>query len=644
MISISPVDVICIPFSFLGFLKIQNFKFSSCGTSFDSKNLFENFSKFFVRNYQRHHLRGKRTNMGPIKKKGESGNAKNFITRTKAIRKLQVSLADFRRLCIFKGIYPREPRNKKKANKGSTAPVTFYYAKDIQYLMHEPILQKFREHKTFAKKLTKALGKGEIGDAKRLEENRPKYKLDHVIKERYPSFLDALRDIDDALSMMFLFANMPATSAVSARITSQANKLTNQWLAYVAKERSLKKVFVSIKGVYYSATVKGQEVRWLVPLKFAQNIPSDIDFKIMHTFLEFYSTLLHFVLYKLYTDAELAYPPKINENRLKGIGGLSVYVLEANEQRSLALPLAAADATENYQETTISKAEMERAIKADNVEDYEAEEENHELEADNVETTELDEFKDSSKNTGDLLAQPSKYANEVSELFNKFTFFIGREVPVDILEFVILSAGGKVISEAAVDELENSKDIDLSSVTHQIVDRPKVIKKIQGRTYIQPQWVFDCVNKSLLLNVSDYAPGETLPPHLSPWGDAGTYDPEAPIEEREDDDEVDEVSSEQDVADDDALREQKELEMEAAGVKYSTLKNEDKKKSVKRKINDISGEDDENLKLIMMSNKQRKLYKKMQYGLNKQDTRKAELEKKRKLLEKKKKELAKVDN
>lgn len=601
--------------------------------------------------------------MGPIKKKGESGNAKNFITRTKAIRKLQVSLADFRRLCIFKGIYPREPRNKKKANKGSTAPVTFYYTKDIQYLMHEPILQKFREHKTFSKKLTKALGKGEIGDAKRLEENRPKYKLDRVIKERYPSFLDALRDIDDALSMMFLFANMPATSAVGARITSQATKLTNQWLAYVAKERALKKVFVSIKGVYYSATVKGQEVRWLVPFKFAQNIPSDIDFKIMHTFLEFYSTLLHFVLYKLYTDAELTYPPKINENRLKGIGGLSVYILETDEQRSLALPSDSTESSE-LKETKISDEEILKAIAADKKEskleekeEKEEEKENEQIAIENAENTELDEFKDNSKNTGDILAQPSKYANQVSELFSKFVFYIGREVPVDVLEFVILSAGGKVISEASLDELSNSKDIDLSHVTHQIVDRPKILKKVQGRTYLQPQWVFDCVNKSTLLNVSDYAPGENLPPHLSPWGDAGTYDPEAPIEEgEEDDEEEDEEAGEEEIGggdDDDAeeetdeLREQKELEMEAAGVKYSALNEDAKKKNKKRKIGEVEGkeaEDEKNLKLIMMTNKQRKLYKKMQYGLNKQDTRKAELEKKRKLLAKKKKELSKLDN
>ena len=82
------------------------------------------------------------------------------------------------------GIYPREPKNRKKANKGSSAPASFYYAKDIQYLLHEPVLHKLREHKAFAKKLSKAVGRGEYGLAKNLEEQKPTYRLDHIIKER----------------------------------------------------------------------------------------------------------------------------------------------------------------------------------------------------------------------------------------------------------------------------------------------------------------------------------------------------------------------------------------------------------------------------------------------------------------------------
>lgn len=98
--------------------------------------------------------------------------------------RLQCSLSDFRRLCILKGIFPRVPKSAKRANKGSTAPASFYYAKDIQYLLHEPVLGKLREHKTFAKKLSRAVGRGEWALAKGLEERRPVYKLDHILKER----------------------------------------------------------------------------------------------------------------------------------------------------------------------------------------------------------------------------------------------------------------------------------------------------------------------------------------------------------------------------------------------------------------------------------------------------------------------------
>ncbi|KAF5099558.1 hypothetical protein D0Z03_000990 [Geotrichum reessii] len=599
-----------------------------------------------------------------IKKKHTSGAAKNYITRSQAVRKLQISLADFRRLCIFKGIYPREPRNKKKANKGSSAPVTFYYAKDIQYLMHEPVLGKFREHKIFARKLTRALGRGELGDAKRLDENRPKYKLDHVIKQRYPTFLDALRDLDDPLSMLFLFSMMPATNLVSSKVVRDADRLCHQWMAYVAREKLLRKVFVSIKGVYYEAIVRGQEVRWLVPFKFPQNIPSDIDFRIMLTFLEFYTTLLQFTLYRLYTESGLVYPPQINKEKINGVGGLSAFILESREAEGAKSLLPSVESlktsVDDSEETNeISSSDMEKIIKLNAAAKDDKEEIVEEEEDDVEEGDKLDTFEAApatENNVSDILAQPISSEDSVSNLFSKFTFFVGREVPLDILELLIFAFGGNVISESAIDELianndeddesasKKAKVPDLSKVTHQICDRPTIANKVPGRTYIQPQWIFDSINKGKLVSVSDYAPGETLPPHLSPWGDGAGYDPEVALseaedeEEEEDDEEIEvkpgDEDHEDEEEDDELLTQQRELEKESAGVTFTEAsKAEGKKKASKKRTAADQEKEDKELKMMMMTNKQKKLYKKMQYGIDKKESRTEELKKKKRKLE-----------
>ncbi|KAL0935414.1 ribosome biogenesis protein pescadillo [Colletotrichum truncatum] len=502
--------------------------------------------------------------MGKIKKKGQAGAAKNYVTRNQAIRKLQISLPDFRKLCIWKGIYPREPRSKKKVSKSSTASTTFYYAKDIQYLLHEPLLQKFRDQKALEKKISRALGRGNVGDAKRLEKNaarpeetgKPRYTLDHVIRERYPTFIDAIRDLDDCLSMLFLFANLPSTSSVPAKMIARCERLTLEFQHYLIVSQAVTKSFLSIKGIYYQANIQGEDVLWLVPYKFNQRVVGDVDFRIMGTFVEFYMTLLGFINFRLYTSIGLKYPPKFDQNKDDQSAELGAFTIEG---QNLAAPEAKqlTNGEAEHQVDPKTQAAVNKVLKK--LKDTDAGEESkpeEQTESAEEPTDAIDKFEPAAPG-GDVLPQPEYSSSDRGKLFANCTFFLSRETPRQPLEFLLRSFGCKRIGwDAVLGEgafTTNERD---PSITHQIVDRPQVYagnneggdgednqtsqklapnQRIPGRIYIQPQWVWDSVNDEELKPADQYAPGAQLPPHLSPFVRQvqGAYDPTVPLEEQE---------------------------------------------------------------------------------------------------------------
>jgi pescadillo protein len=143
-------------------------------------------------------------------------------------------------------------------------------------------------------------------------EEVPKYTLSHVIRERYPAFQDALRDMDDALCLVSLFSNFPQHQSleIANKDIQICQKLYSEWMTYCTISQCFTKAFFSIKGIYYQVEIMGQKITWIAPYQFNQRLPFDIDYKVIGTFREFYVALLRFMNFKLYKDLGLQYPPK----------------------------------------------------------------------------------------------------------------------------------------------------------------------------------------------------------------------------------------------------------------------------------------------------------------------------------------------
>ena len=435
-----------------------------------------------------------------------------YMTRNKALKKLQISLADFRRLCILKGIFPREPANKRKLQNGSSAPTTYYFAKDIRFLAHEPVLARVREHKTFLKRVAKALGKGEGERVERLVKGRPQYRLDHIIRERYPTFGDALRDVDDALSLVYLFASLPAMGSVTRDTIDACRRLAREFELAVAASGSLRRTFLSIKGIYYQAEIHGETVTWLTPYEFTTAVPRDVDFRVMATFLEFYVALMGFVNYRLYREAGLKYPPGVDEGREAEGAGVDALVAER---------VAVAAVGERAQ-AAMDRATVESLKATLPPCDDESEDDSEEGDCES-EDKDMSATKDTENSKDDVFVAGREEAlASVRRLFHGAVFLLGRETPRTSLHFVIRSFGGRIAEDAAD-----------RSITHCIVDRGSRgdgngngngngnsngnISDLLERVSVQPQWVYDCVNAGRLLAAGPYAPGTRPPAHVSPF-------------------------------------------------------------------------------------------------------------------------------
>ncbi|GJD06563.1 Pescadillo [Galdieria sulphuraria] len=336
-------------------------------------------------------------------KKHAQGAAKAYISAAKARRKLQVSLETFQKLCILKGIHPRVPKKKLRGSQR-----TVYLKKDIQFLAHDPLIQKTREMRAQRKKIKKAQSKNENLKVMSLLKNFPSYRLERIVLERYGTFRDALSDLDDALNILFM------------------------------------------------------EVVICFNQRPFQSVPRDVDQRVIKSFLEFYECLLSCVNRHLFHWKGYSYPPQYEESlEEKGFSVFDAFRLECKN---------------NVSQLTVCGTE------------------------------------DSDFGVSDS-AEGDKKVDHPNRLLEGMTFFLGREVPLDLFDFLIRSCGGN-----ACWELPGTQFTDPKAITHYVYDRPNIPgdRRLDAE-YVQPQWILDSINAGVLLPISLYLPGVSLPPHLSPF-------------------------------------------------------------------------------------------------------------------------------
>lgn len=371
----------------------------------------------------------------------------------------------------------------------------------------------------------------------------------------------------------------------------------------------------------------------------------------MLTFLELYQTLLSFVFFKLYTDTGLVYPPPLDAKKDEDGAGVNAFALQDSSHQPTSSKATNSTSVEGRHITSKVVKQTIKAIAANTGDDGQ----DTEMSNSETVTADVDEEFVLHPSSSDKIATATLPTLQTlsslpptlsTNLFSPFTFFLSRETPRPIFEFVVRSFGGRIGWPSSSGSGSPYDEMD-PSITHVIIDRPVVQREETPeqrelrlrRKYVQPQWIIDCINAGKILLEDSYTQGKTLPPHLSPFGEyEGAYIPEAPtadpMEETEEENDEEMEAEDSDTenrevldavaaagADETSLR-AAELAAEAAGVDFGAFEAAAKKgakKQGKQPVHNPVDEAEKDMNKMMMSNKQRKLYEKMKYSNHKKE-------------------------
>jgi pescadillo protein len=327
----------------------------------------------------------------------------------------------------------------------------------------DPMAFFIRDHAAWLRKSQKKRNRGETYGAP-----EPSAPYAELIRSRYPTFTDAVRDLDDGLTTVALFAQMSGTKLVASERLVKCRRLLAEFHYCIARTRTLNLGFISFRGFHFQATLEGTKVLWLIPHNFPLAEDAEVDYRVLLEFLELYEHLVGFVNARLFIQLGMKYPPVFDRRRWDA----SFYI-------ESIIDTFPQDATEAPPEQQQPSEGLDRMVRALTVPDGQSED-------------------------VDMPEEPKT-------LFGTLVFTIHHGVARDPVSFVIKALGGRV---------EWDEDSDDPAITHTVIDRA-VRSRHLSRVYVQPQWVFDCLNKRMLLPIESaegsYVPGQNLPPHLSPF-------------------------------------------------------------------------------------------------------------------------------
>lgn len=318
----------------------------------------------------------------------------------------------------------------------------------------------------------------------------------------------------------------------------------------------------------------------------------------MLTFLELYQTLLGFVFFKLYSDAELVYPPFLDTSKVNDASGVGAFRLNATTADRAEGQPTAGD-LDNMQDKVIKSRDIRRTIQKIS---------NEPIDLPNPSPAEM--HKAQYNATGNPHSPPHLFTSPSASMFSSYTFFLAPGSPRHLLEFMICSFGGRVGWPPSMGSGSPLQEDD-ESITHVIIDRPlPSLTQLQrgNRKFVQPQWVADSINAQRALPEGPYAQGAALPPHLSPFGEEYIH--------------INSVSPDNDTSqppsvailhlgDNLALR-SAELAAERAGLSAQDFKAHPASDERSTRPNVVVSFDEMNK--MMMSNKQRKLYERIRHS------------------------------